>query len=305
MIALLAGSPTVELDGAGCAVVGSVLLIGVVVVLMLLRRRSLRAAGRRRAELAPVLERRGLEPRPGSRLPGDAPHPTVTPLVPAVLPPVLFAGEHGGSRFYLFDVEIASSRPFGNGFNVHGVQRDDEWIHVARHTVLAWGSEAAALPAMQLVPADRRSQGGRFDPTATLRRLDLDPDDPAVRAAADRVAERVAPPPAGAEGWRDLRERTGALPFPGAPEFEAAYRVHGTDADAVRRLFPPEILALLLGRPGVIAECRDGWLFLSLAVEPAFGEAPAEAPGGLLAPDRVDELLRVGLELAPRWLGSR
>jgi hypothetical protein len=266
---------------------------------VLLRRRAVLQLAARRNELLPALASHVDGARPGSRLPAGVPE-IVSPFLPGgPAIEVLAEGRDRDARCYLYDVDARYYAEQVPGYNTSlgGVERD---VPLSSHTVLAWYAAGADLPDCRILPNPFDAAGPSETLDAAVRRVGLDPQDPRTRARAEKIAAataRIAQAVAGdPETWSSLRQGSGALPFPGAPAFEAAYRVLGEDCAAIRRLLGAKVVDVLLGQPGVIAECAGDWLFVSLNTR-VLSPAATGRVAGLLKPDRAELLVGVGTRL--------
>ena len=179
--------------------------------------------------------------------------------------------DHSQSRGYLGWNEEASDSGEGGTTRTY------------RHTLACFRIAGLELPAVDLIPNQRKGMGSSLDEaTGELRQQGR-----GASAAALGALQGLL------DGLGALAERSGALALDDPPEFAEAVKACGDDEGAVRRLVSGPPGAGLLEQKGTILSGRGEWLLVSFNVGLAgMGE---KLEHGLLAPEQTVQLVHRGL----------
>lgn len=263
---------------------------GLVGVVRAVRRRQRRQQARRRQERAEALAHAGFGPIGEAALPGEMPDWEIAPRKKRGKEALHF--ERDGLGLWIFDHTQSRGYLGWNEETSSGGEGGD--VRTYRHTLACFRVAGLDLPAVDLIPNQRRAMGSTLEEaTGGLREQGH-----AGSAAALGALQGLL------EGFGALAERPGALTLDDQPELEAAFKTYGDDEDAVRRLVSGAFGAKLLEQKGTILSGRGEWLLISFNVGlAATGET--ELDHGLLAPEQAARLAHWGLALVETLSGRR
>ncbi|HUE89097.1 MAG TPA: hypothetical protein VMO26_23710 [Vicinamibacterales bacterium] len=233
--------------------------------------------------LRTLLAARGLDAQVAANAPAGWPGPAL-PLGWGIRTRAGAQAVNGGTRWLFYDSETRGRDVAG----CNSVRSSSGDSVTARHTVVRLQTDSLAVPQFTVMPNVRGLIGEQLP--ARFREAGM-ADSKLARAAA-RLSDKLA----------TIGEHGQALPFPASPDFEAAFRVTGDDANAVRALFDPPTIQLLMAHRWTIIEGRETCLTVSRNVGRAFSapEDSQHSEDGFLAAESAGELLAFTQALAER-----
>lgn len=255
-------------------------VVGIVVAI---QRRHRRTQARRRQERVDALARAGFEPVAEATLPDEMPDWEIAPrekrgqgAIHARRDGVgVWVFDHTQVRGYLGWNEEAHDSGEGGTSRTY------------RHTLACFRIRGLDLPAVDLIPNQRKSMGSTLDEASGELREQGHGGSAAVLGALQGLLDGIGA----------FAERSGALALDDQPEFAAAFKAYGDDEGAVRRLVSGPFGARLLEQKGTILSGRGEWLLVSFNVGLAGMREKNELEHGLLAPEQSAELVTWGLAL--------
>lgn len=273
------------------AIVGAVVLVALVIVAWLGRSRDtpLRHDAARSEMLRSLLAARGVDAQVAPKAPSGIPD-FALPLDWGFDTRAGAQAIAGNTRWLLYDADVTVRSVAG--CNSVGKSTSGEGV-IGRHTVALLETDSLTLPHFTVVPNVRRLIGDLLP--ARLQEAGL--ADSKVARAATWLSDKLGA----------IDEHGRALPFPAYPDFEAAFRVTGDDADAVSALFDGSTVRLLMEHPWAIIEGRGACLAASRNVAPAYSvpDRPEHGREGLLSRESASELLTFSQRLAERLQSRR
>ncbi len=263
------------------ALVLAVLAVAGIVVAV--QRRNRRTQARQRQERLDALAHAGLGPVAEATLPDEMPDWEIAPRKKRRKEAMHV--ERDGVDAWIFD--HAQSRGYLGWNEEASDSGEGGTTRTYRHTLACFRIAGLDLPAVDLIPNQRRAMGSTLDEaTGELREQGHGGSAAALGALQGLL-----------DGFGAFAERSGAVALDDQPEFAAAFKAYGDDEGAVRRLLSGPLGARLLEQKGTILSGRGEWLLVSFNVGLAGMGAKHELERGLLAPEQTVRLVHWGLAL--------